>query len=142
MFITLNMTSDGHDTSVTVAVVWLKAFLAPLLDDKNSMQNTLVLITFDENETYTIQSRVFSVLLGDALPSNLIGQTDSNFNDHCSATVEAEWYVNSFHLSSNPLTTLWGSLHPRPLRRRRERVLARHRPNRQQATQVVHDPTS
>jgi acid phosphatase len=49
MFITPNMTSDAHDTSVTVAGVWLRNFLGPLLEDKNFMQNTLVLITFDEN---------------------------------------------------------------------------------------------
>ena len=49
MFITPNMTSDAHDTSVTVAGVWLQNFLGPLLEDKNFMQNTLVLITFDEN---------------------------------------------------------------------------------------------
>jgi acid phosphatase len=87
------MTSDGHDTSVTVAGEWLYNFLAPLLDDKNFMQNTLVLITFDENETYTIQNRVFSVLLGDSVPKHLIGTTDSNFYDHYSelSTVEANW---------------------------------------------------
>ncbi|KAG0647880.1 Phosphate-repressible acid phosphatase [Hyphodiscus hymeniophilus] len=55
MFITPNMTSDGHDTSVTVAGEWLKGFLTPLLDDPRFMQNTLVIITFDESETYTIQ---------------------------------------------------------------------------------------
>jgi acid phosphatase len=97
MFITPNMTSDGHDSSVTVAGAWLKNFLAPLLEDKNFMQNTLVLITFDENETYTIQNRVFSVLLGDAVPSNLINTTDSAFYDHYSelATVEANWGLHT-----------------------------------------------
>jgi acid phosphatase len=53
MFITPNMTSDAHDTSVTVAGEWLRNFLGPLLDDKNFMQNTMVLITFDENGTVT-----------------------------------------------------------------------------------------
>jgi acid phosphatase len=93
MFITPNMTSDGHDTSVTVAGQWLKNFLTPLLNDKHFMQSTLVLITFDENETYTIQNRVFSVLLGDAVPKHLVGTTDSNFYDHYSeiSTVEANW---------------------------------------------------
>jgi acid phosphatase len=93
MFITPNMTSDGHDTSVTTAGIWLRNFLEPLLTDKNFMQNTLVLITFDENETYTIQNRIFSVLIGDAVPENLVGTTDSNFYDHYSeiSTVEANW---------------------------------------------------
>lgn len=87
------MTSDGHDTSVTTAGIWLKTFLTPLLTDPNFMKNTLVLITFDENETYTIENKVFSVLLGDVVPKHLIGTTDSNFYDHYSeiATVEANW---------------------------------------------------
>lgn len=53
MFVTPNMTSDAHDTSVTVAGVWLRNFLGPLLEDKNFMQNTLVLITFDENGEFS-----------------------------------------------------------------------------------------
>ena len=91
------MTSDGHDTSVTVAGQWLKNFLGPLLNDPHFMQNTLVLITFDENETYTIQNRVFSVLLGDSVPKNLIGTKDSSFYDHYSeiATVEANWNLHT-----------------------------------------------
>jgi acid phosphatase len=47
---------DGHDISVTTAGIWLKPFSAPLLEGENFIQNTLVLITFDENETYTIQT--------------------------------------------------------------------------------------
>lgn len=57
------------------------------------MANTLVLITFDENETYSIQNNVFSILLGDAVPENLVGTTDSSYYNHYSeiATVEANW---------------------------------------------------
>lgn len=91
------MTSDGHDTSVTTAGEWLKTFLTPLLTDKRFMQNTLILVTFDENETYTIQNRVFSVLLGDALPSKLKGTTDSSYYNHYSelSTVEANWDLHT-----------------------------------------------
>lgn len=87
------MTSDGHDTSVTTAGEWLYTFLAPLLNDKRFMKNTLVLITFDENETYSTANRVFSVLLGDAVPESLVGTTDSNYYNHYSeiSTVEANW---------------------------------------------------
>lgn len=93
MFITPNMTSDGHDTSVTTAGVWLRTFLEPLLIDKNFMDNTLVLITFDENETYSIENKVFSILLGDAVPESTVGTTDSNYYNHYSeiSTVEANW---------------------------------------------------
>lgn len=34
MFITPNMTSDGHDTTVTVAGTWTRNFLEPLLNNK------------------------------------------------------------------------------------------------------------
>lgn len=97
MFVTPNMTSDGHDTSVTVAGVWLRTFLAPLLKNKNFMDNTLVLITFDENETYTIQNKVFSILIGDAVPKKLVGTTDNSFYNHYSeiATVEANWNLHT-----------------------------------------------
>lgn len=96
-FITPNMTSDGHDTSVTTAGVWTRNFLEPLLNDKNFMSNTLVLITFDENHTYTIGNRVVGILLGDAVPTNLVGTTDSNFYNHYSeiSTVEANWNLNT-----------------------------------------------
>jgi len=91
------MTSDGHDTSVTTAGVWLRGFLEPLLTDPNFMQSTVVLVTFDESETYTIQNRVFSILLGDAVPADLVNTTDSNFYDHYSelATVEANWDLHT-----------------------------------------------
>lgn len=101
MFITPNMTSDGHDTSVTTAGAWTSNFVTPLLKNPKFMKNTLVLITFDETETYTEQNRVLAILLGDAVPKHLVGTTDSNYYDHYSeiATVEANWWLN--HLGRN-----------------------------------------
>jgi acid phosphatase len=57
------------------------------------VDNTLVLIIFDENETYSIQNRIFSILIGDSIPDNLVGTSDDNFYDHYSeiSTVEANW---------------------------------------------------
>lgn len=93
MFITPNMTSDGHDTSVTTAGQWTRDFLEPLLTDKRFMKNTLVLVTFDENHTYTLQNRVLGILLGDAVPKKLEGTEDQTFYNHYSeiSTVEANW---------------------------------------------------
>ena len=93
MFITPNMTSDGHDTSVTVAGTWCREFLEPLLTDKNFMQNTLVLITWDENEEYTSRNNILGILLGDAIPQHLIGTEDKTFYNHYSeiSTVSANW---------------------------------------------------
>ncbi|UKZ88108.1 uncharacterized protein TrAFT101_003873 [Trichoderma asperellum] len=97
MFITPNMTSDGHDSNVGVAGQWCRTFLEPLLDDKNFMQNTMVLLTWDESETYTDRNRILGILLGDAIPKHLIGTTDNNFYTHYSeiATVEANWNLHT-----------------------------------------------
>lgn len=87
------MFNDGHDTNTTFLASWLKRFLEPLLANKNFMDNTLIHITFDECENYAIQNKVFTFLLGDSIPSHLVGTTDSNFYDHYSelSTVEANW---------------------------------------------------
>ncbi|KAK6209460.1 hypothetical protein LQW54_006313 [Pestalotiopsis sp. IQ-011] len=97
MFITPNMTSDGHDTDVSVAGTWTRNFLEPLLNDTRFMQNTLVLVTFDENESYTIQNQVLGILLGDAVPADLVGTTDDNYYNHYSeiATVSANWDLHT-----------------------------------------------
>lgn len=97
MFITPNMTSDGHDSTVTVAGTWSKNFLDPLLNDKKFMKNTLVILTFDENHTYTQQNRIVAILLGDAVPKKLVGTSDNNFYNHYSeiATVQANWGLDT-----------------------------------------------
>jgi acid phosphatase len=97
MFITPNMTSDGHDTSVTVAGAWTRSFLDPLMNNTNFMKNTLVLVTWDENETYTKKNRVMGILLGDAIPQNLVGTTDDTLYTHYSelSTVEANWDLHT-----------------------------------------------
>lgn len=97
MFITPNMTSDGHDSSVTVAGTWTRNFLEPLLDDKNFMQNTLVLVTFDENSSYRQQNRIFGILLGDAVPEHLVGTEDKSFYNHYSeiASASANWDLHT-----------------------------------------------
>ncbi|KAI0179907.1 phosphoesterase-domain-containing protein [Hypoxylon sp. FL1284] len=97
MFITPNMTSDGHDTDVSVAGAWTRSFLEPLLSDSRFMRNTLVLVTFDENETYSAHNRVLALLLGDALPPALVNASDESYYNHYSelATAEANWDLHT-----------------------------------------------
>ena len=45
LFITPNMTDDGHDSSVTVAGKWARGFLTPLLSNENFLKDTLVLLS-------------------------------------------------------------------------------------------------
>ncbi|KAL4867614.1 hypothetical protein BDV12DRAFT_171016 [Aspergillus spectabilis] len=83
-FITPNMTNDGHDTDITFSGTWTWDFLITLLDNEYFTKDTLILLTFDENDTYELGNKVFSFLLGDALPTHLLGKEDSTFYTHYS----------------------------------------------------------
>jgi acid phosphatase len=77
---------------VTVAGAWARSFLEPLLADQYFNANrTLIVLTFDERENYfTLQNRVFTVLLGSAIGSDLVGTTNSTRFSHYSLTKTAE----------------------------------------------------
>src|SRR5579859_7191157 len=74
----------GHDTGVTFAANWTRAFITNLLGNLNFNNNTCVLITFDENEIYPLENRVYSLLLGGAIPQSLRVTNDSTFYTHYS----------------------------------------------------------
>jgi hypothetical protein len=96
-FVTPNMTNDGHDTSVTVAGQWARNWLTPLLNNEYFVEKTLILLTFDENHTSQKANKVFSILLGGAVPKHLHGTTDDHFYNHYSeiSTVEANWNLHT-----------------------------------------------
>jgi hypothetical protein len=57
--------NDAHDTTIDFAGSFLEYWLLPLLTDPRVNDGeTLILLTFDETEDYTIQNTVYSVLLG------------------------------------------------------------------------------
>ncbi|KAE9380393.1 phosphoesterase-domain-containing protein [Stipitochalara longipes BDJ] len=95
-FITPNMTNDGHDTTITFAANWARTFLTPLLGNPYFMNNTLVVLTFDEDDTYTEHNTVFTVLLGGAVAGHQ-NTTDDTFYNHYSllSTVELNWGLPS-----------------------------------------------
>ncbi|KAL2065673.1 hypothetical protein VTL71DRAFT_3343 [Oculimacula yallundae] len=109
MFITPNMTNDGHDSSVTVAGKFVRSFVAPLLSNPHFMKRTLVLITFDETESYSSNNKVFSLLLGDAVPESAHGTTDSSSYNHYSqmATVEENWDLGNLGLGDKGATKFY-----------------------------------
>ncbi|KAI0657500.1 phosphoesterase family-domain-containing protein [Cubamyces menziesii] len=93
-FITPNLVNDGHDTTIDFVGDWLNYWLFPLLNDPNFNTNrTVILLTFDETETYTINNRIYTLALGNGVPRDLWGTTDPTFYTHYSAlsTVEANW---------------------------------------------------
>jgi acid phosphatase len=96
-FITPNMTNDGHDTTVTFAGNWARNFLEPLLNNSYFMNDTLIILTFDEDETYTDHNNVFTILLGGVIPTSLHNTTDNTFYNHYSTitSVELNWGLPS-----------------------------------------------
>ncbi|KAH8093090.1 phosphoesterase family-domain-containing protein [Cristinia sonorae] len=98
VFVTPNMMNDAHDTDIDFASDWLESWLVPLLSDPNFNDNrTLILLTFDENETYEINNRIYSILLGGAIPEKLRGTVDPTYYTHYSSlsSVEANWGLGS-----------------------------------------------
>ncbi|PWY66802.1 phosphoesterase-domain-containing protein [Aspergillus sclerotioniger CBS 115572] len=85
MFITPNMTNDGHDTNIT------------LLENDYFTKDTLIMLTFDEIDTYEIGNNVFTFLLGGAVPEHLRGTKDDTFYSHYSviASLSANWGLPS-----------------------------------------------
>ncbi|KAJ6615801.1 phosphoesterase family-domain-containing protein [Mycena sp. CBHHK59/15] len=98
VFVTPNMINDAHDTTIDFAASFLEYWLLPLLTDPRvNDEHTLILLTFDENETSAIQNTVFSLALGGAVPLKLRGTTDDTFYTHYSSlsTVQANWGLRS-----------------------------------------------
>jgi acid phosphatase len=96
-FITPNMTNDAHDTNVTFGSTFERAFIQNLTTYSDVWNDTLILLTWDESGNYTVHNRVYSILLGGAIPDDLVGTTDDTFYTHYSslATVEANWGLPS-----------------------------------------------
>jgi hypothetical protein len=68
--------------------------------------NTLLLLTFDENESYGIQNKMFSILLGGAVPAHLVGTVD-----HTVSIVQSsqDIIVSSFYSVVERLTNMYSS---------------------------------
>ncbi|KIX04863.1 uncharacterized protein Z518_05734 [Rhinocladiella mackenziei CBS 650.93] len=96
-FITPNMTNDAHDTNITFGAQWEWDWLQPLLKNEYFMNDTLVLLSFDENENYPVPNKIFSILIGGAVPQHLRGSTDETFYNHYStiASVSQNWGLPS-----------------------------------------------
>ena len=72
--------------------------MGPLLNNTDFNDNrTLVLLTFDENDSYSAENRIFSLLLGGAVPANKRGTTDDTYYTHYSSisTVQANWQLKN-----------------------------------------------
>lgn len=110
MYFAPNQINDGHDvvpfketssSRIAKGSEWLSNLLTPLLTNP-LFQETLFVITFDENDAYTHRSnpsllaenRIYTVLLGAGVQP---GSTDDNYYDHFSglALLEQEWCLGN-----------------------------------------------
>ncbi|KAJ5246113.1 Acid phosphatase [Penicillium chermesinum] len=96
-FITPNMTNDAHDTNISFGGNWERHWMSGLLKNDYFTKDTLILLTFDEENTYNKTNRIYSVLVGGAVPEHLKGTKDDTFYTHYSsiATVSANWGLPS-----------------------------------------------
>ncbi|KAI0032173.1 phosphoesterase family-domain-containing protein, partial [Vararia minispora EC-137] len=111
VFVTPNLVNDAHDTTIDFAGAWLRFWLEPLLDDARFNDGrTLILLTFDENENYKINNRVFSLLLGGAVPERMRGTVDSAYYTHYStlSSVQANWALG--HLGRGDVDPLMSNV--------------------------------
>lgn len=94
MYYTPNIDNDAHNKPIAFANDYLSNFLPKLLNDEYFMKNTLVVITFDEDE-YIELNHIYTVLIGSMVPK---GSTDFTKNyTHYSLlrTVEENWQLGT-----------------------------------------------
>ncbi|KAI9451137.1 hypothetical protein BJY52DRAFT_1125407, partial [Lactarius psammicola] len=117
IFVAPNMVNDGHDTIIGIAGQWVDYWLLPFPNDTNFNDNrTLILLTFDETETYTVDNRILSLLLGGSLPESARGTVDSiYYTDYSLSTVEANRGLGSLGRGdTNKCVLCLPSISPKP----------------------------
>jgi acid phosphatase len=70
-----DLKNDAHDTGVAYASKWLEGFLTPLLANPSFTRNTLVVVTFDEDQGGTATNQIYTVLLGDPVKPGVVNNT-------------------------------------------------------------------
>ncbi|KAJ3310145.1 hypothetical protein HDV04_005339 [Boothiomyces sp. JEL0838] len=96
VFYTPNMQNDGHDTDVGTASNWVENTIGPLFTNPY-FANTLFLITFDEDESYTT-NQVYALLMGGGVTP---GSKDNTAYTHYSQLATVEMLFNLSNLGQN-----------------------------------------
>ncbi len=107
--------NDGHDTGVAFAGQWLERFLEPLLADRRFMQETLVVVTFDEADSS--DNQVYTVFLGDMVRTGLVVDEPTN-HYNVLRTIEENFQTGTLgrrDAVNGPLTRVWNDEHRLPV---------------------------
>ncbi|KAI8618980.1 phosphoesterase family-domain-containing protein, partial [Chytriomyces sp. MP71] len=88
IFYSPDINNDGHDTGLTVASNWLKAFLEPKLTDP-AYANTLFQVVFDESQNnIPSQNRIYALLAGAGITQQGARDNSSYTHYNLLATLE------------------------------------------------------
>ena len=77
-FYTPNLNNDGHDTSIAYAANWLRGFLEPKLLDPNFINETMVVVTFDESGAGS--NMIYTLLLGPMIPKGVDSRAYTHYS--------------------------------------------------------------
>jgi len=94
IYYTPNYLNNGDGSNFTYAAAWVNKFIPPLLTNPTFMNNTLIVLLFDDNDSGDTPDNEFhAILFGDAIPAALHNTTDNQFYTHYSllSTVEDNW---------------------------------------------------
>jgi len=112
-YYTPNLDNDGHDTNISWSGDYLHNFLLNFIFPIVSSSNTLVVITFDE-DNHDEDNHIFTLLLGSMIPKN---STDNTSYTHASLlrTVQDNWNLGQLgreDVSATPFFPLKYTLPP------------------------------
>jgi hypothetical protein len=100
--------NDGHDTDVAFADRWLEVTFGPLLDDPRFIQDTLLVVTFDESKHFG-GNRIYTAFYGDSVIEGTVSEHPWN---HYSVlrTIEESFQLGTLGLndqSAEPIGGIW-----------------------------------
>jgi len=103
-YYTPNIKNDAHDTDLDYAGKWLTGFLNKFMTQDNFIRNTMVVITFDEDE-YLESNHITTILLGPYITK--ANSTEGTHYTHYSVTrtVEENWNLGSLNRNDATATS-------------------------------------
>ncbi|KAG2215554.1 hypothetical protein INT46_000360 [Mucor plumbeus] len=91
--VSFNIDNDAHDTNMKFGSNWLKKFLSSRIKQKAFNENTMFVLTFDEDDGASDNNKVLTVLFGPDFHPTSKSKTDKTKYTHYSLlkTIEDNW---------------------------------------------------
>lgn len=104
-----DMDNDGHDTGVGRASNSSKTFLSSLMNDAEMMKKTLIIITFDEDNSTTWTNDIYTAFYGAGVKAGAISKTTYN-HYNVLRTIEEIFNIGNLgekDKDANPILDIW-----------------------------------